>query len=763
MSIPFGDILKHNNLLYPIVDINDVKGGLRSIATFSNTDLYNAFNNIPEKLKTNYTTLLITSTNEYYYLSDTDPTVTTSWALVGSGISGSGVTNSITKWTGTSILGVSNITDDGDTVTINGNLLVMGTTSTVNTENLLVKDPIILLSASQSGIPTLDSGFFINRGSDVTQAFIWDESMTEFKFISTTSGATVSGDVLIGTYSNVRSGVLKVGTGDIDSNDRFVVSSSDGTVSLVVNESGYVYNSGRGGLSTNTAFGLMSLGSNTTGYNNTSVGNNSLIANTSGYKNTSVGNSSLYSNTFGYNNTSIGEQALYSNSFGYNNTSIGTQTLYSNTFGYNNTSIGYRTLYNNINGYKNIGIGELSLYNNTNGIRNIAMGEQTMYYNTTGWSNVGIGHAALQYNTTSDRNIGIGSLTMKYYKGFWSLGVGGAALYKASTGILQLTATFSSGSGYTPGTYSDVRLYYSSGTYWSSTDPDGYPSASIVVGAGGTVSSVTLKNRGVLISDTTTRFRVNTGTYSYQLGTASGNGFEIGIDTIATADLNISLGHGSLYNLGVGSDNIALGMWAGVHYSNGSDNLTGADRSIFIGRFSRALLNNTINEIVIGNDAIGNGPHTVTLGNNDVLKTYLKGSLQLPTVPTTSVGTYSILTRNDITGEVEKIPIQSYKVYTALISQSGIADPTITILENTIGSIVWTRTTTGAYKGTLLGTFTTSKTIAFISGSQLIYSDPTFYDIRRFDDNSVILSTYKSGINTDTMLSNTSIEIRVYN
>ena len=51
MSIQFGDILKHNNLLYPIVDINDVKGGLRSIATFSSIDLSSEFSSIPEKYK----------------------------------------------------------------------------------------------------------------------------------------------------------------------------------------------------------------------------------------------------------------------------------------------------------------------------------------------------------------------------------------------------------------------------------------------------------------------------------------------------------------------------------------------------------------------------------------------------------------------------------------------------------------------------------------------------------------------------------------
>jgi hypothetical protein len=235
MSITYGDHLKHNNPLFAIMDIEDAKGGIRSIATFSNTDLYNLFNNIPDKLKQNYSTLLVTTTNRYYYLSGTDSSVTTSWTPMNSGFSGSGTTNSVTKWVGESVLGDSIISDDGDTITINGNLLIIGTTSTVNSENLIVKDPIMLLAADQ-GTPTMDSGLFINRGTGATQAFIWDESSSEFSFFSTTSSSTTLGNVSIGTYSNVRTGALSVGTGVTSS--RFSVSSTGGTLSLVVNEQG---------------------------------------------------------------------------------------------------------------------------------------------------------------------------------------------------------------------------------------------------------------------------------------------------------------------------------------------------------------------------------------------------------------------------------------------------------------------------------------------------------------------------------------------
>jgi len=138
MSIQFGDILKHNNLLYPIVDINDVKGGLRSIATFSSDSLISEYTSIPEKYRTGHSLLLETSTGIIYYLAGTDATNVSHWSPVGVGGNGYGVANTIPKWTSSSILGNSNITDNGDTITISGNLMVIGTTSTISTENLLV-------------------------------------------------------------------------------------------------------------------------------------------------------------------------------------------------------------------------------------------------------------------------------------------------------------------------------------------------------------------------------------------------------------------------------------------------------------------------------------------------------------------------------------------------------------------------------------------------------------------------------------------------
>ena len=54
--------------------------------------------------------------------------------------------------------------------------------------------------------------------------------------------------------------------------------------------------------------------------------------------------------------------------------------------------------------------------------------------------------------------------------------------------------------------------------------------------------------------------------------------------------------------------------------------------------------------------------------------------------------------------------VNGVKVYRALLTQTGTNAPVPTILENTIGNIVWSRNNYGVYLGTLSGAFTESKT-----------------------------------------------------
>ncbi len=94
-----------------------------------------------------------------------------------------------------------------------------------------------------------------------------------------------------------------------------------GAYDLTVN--GITLGKGGASISTNTAIGLSSLASNSTGYQNTANGSNSLQANTIGYYNSAYGYDALTLNTTGRNNTAIGKSALTSNTTGNFNTANG--------------------------------------------------------------------------------------------------------------------------------------------------------------------------------------------------------------------------------------------------------------------------------------------------------------------------------------------------------------------------------------------------------------------------------------------------------
>lgn len=63
-----------------------------------------------------------------------------------------------------------------DTLTINGDLVVNGTVSYIQTETLLIEDNIITLNATFSGTPFLNAGIEVVRGNETAAALIWNES-----------------------------------------------------------------------------------------------------------------------------------------------------------------------------------------------------------------------------------------------------------------------------------------------------------------------------------------------------------------------------------------------------------------------------------------------------------------------------------------------------------------------------------------------------------------------------------------------------------
>ena len=105
----------------------------------------------------------------------------------------------------------NNITYGSDW-TITGNLTVNGSTTTVDTTNMTVEDPLLLLASEQTGTPALDIGFIGERGDDDNIALVWDEGSDEFvaAFISDTESNTT---VTITSYSDFKAGNIDAQAG----------------------------------------------------------------------------------------------------------------------------------------------------------------------------------------------------------------------------------------------------------------------------------------------------------------------------------------------------------------------------------------------------------------------------------------------------------------------------------------------------------------------------------------------------------------------
>ena len=106
-----------------------------------------------------------------------------------------------------------------------------------------------------------------------------------------------------------------------------------------------------------------------------------------------------------------------------------------------------------------------------------------------------------------------------------------------------------------------------------------------------------------------------------------------------------------------------------------------------------------------------------------------------------------------------------YKVYSALLTQTGTSDPVATVLENTLDGVpIWTRDSIGIYVATLASAFTADKTWLSITPNWTVGDSGGTPKVERGSSNDIQVVSYatdQSGI--DGLFSNTPIEIRVYN
>ncbi|MCP4551723.1 MAG: hypothetical protein GY834_06720, partial [Bacteroidetes bacterium] len=141
---------------------------------------------------------------------------------------------------------------------------------------------------------------------------------------------------------------------------------------------------------------------------------------------------------------------------------------------------------------------------------------------------------------------------------------------------------------------------------------------------------------------------------------------------------NSAYGKSSLYFLNFnnkdgGNNNTAIGNEAGKYFTGGAweNKLTTSNQSIFIGAATKALKDTSVNEIVIGYNAIGNGDSTVTIGDSSIISTHLQGNVGIGT----SAPTYKL----DIEGGYIRMREGATAGYIAISDNTGVmtwTDPT---------------------------------------------------------------------------------------
>ena len=182
------------------------------------------------------------------------------------------------------------------------------------------------------------------------------------------------------------------------------------------------------GVTGSTAFGMLALVSNTSGFRNTAIGQEALTSNTTGAQNTALGSWALRSNSTGLQNAAMGTSALRNNINGSYNTAVGTLSLANVTGGSYNTALGVLALTNLTSGRSNVAVGQGAMSNAASGSYNailgvnagqgsagamisnsVLIGYQAGYALTTAQSNTLIGYNAGGAITTGNNNIVIGT------------------------------------------------------------------------------------------------------------------------------------------------------------------------------------------------------------------------------------------------------------------------------------------------------------------------------------------------------------------
>jgi hypothetical protein len=150
-------------------------------------------------------------------------------------------------------------------------------------------------------------------------------------------------------------------------------------------------------------------------------------------------------------------------------------------------------------------------------------------------------------------------------------------------------------------------------------------------------------------------------------------------------------------------------------------------------------------------------------GKGNVVPSGLKGIVigDNQSVTEDGITTTNLTVTETINGQSVTEILPTYQKYIATITQTGTNDPVVTILENTIGDIIWNRIGAGQYDGVLLNAFPDdTKVYAIIQAFNIYASHVSIYNSD--PDTLQIFTLDNTYAPVDGVLFNTTIEIRVY-
>ena len=480
---------------------------------------------------------------------------------------------------------IQNNLNYGSDLTITGNLTVQGNTTAIDTVNLVVEDPLILLAKEQTGAPALDIGFIGKRGTEDNIAFVWDESADQFVAVFTTSEVTNS-VININSYASLQVLNLTTANANITGNVTF-----SGNIVGNVTVTGNIAANNFNATSAVTAGTTITATGNVTGGNLTTGGVVQATGNVTGGNVTTAGIVSATGNVVGGNLTTAGVVAATGNVSGGNLTTGGVVTATGNVSGGNITTAGRVDATGNVAGGNITTAGVVTATGNVSGGNLTTAGVVAATGNVSG-GNITTAGLVSAATVTATGNVSGGNLTTAGVVAATG-NVSGGNLTTA--GVVAATGNVSGGNITTGGVVSATGNV-----------SGGNITTGGVVSATGNVSGGNLITAGDMQSNTiqTTGNATIGGNLIVQ-----GNITYINIDDLRVEDPVIIMGTGANGAPPVADDGQDRGIFMEYYSTDWSNAFVGWDRSInsiFAATSVNFSANNVVNVLEYGPFTAGN-------------------------------------------------------------------------------------------------------------------------------------------------------------